>query len=329
MRRALLIAVLAIAVPVVVLLLAIVFGGAARPAAMASINEPFKMVDMSSLPPLRTFRGADNRELGYREYDVPGAVGSVTLVHGSSADSSSMHPLAMALAAAGYSVYTLDMRGHGSSGSRGHIGFIGQLESDLQAFVGAVRPQAPATLAGFSSGGGFVLRFAASERQALFDSYLLLAPFLGQDAPSHRPDSGGWVSVGVPRIIALTLLNRLGISSLNHLPVTRFALDDGAREVLTPEYDFNLAMNFRPESNYLASIQRVRRPCAVLAGDADEAFRTDQYRPIVRQAGRDWSVRLLPGVGHIGLLLSPVALDAVVTRVRELQAASTTDSRGQ
>jgi alpha-beta hydrolase superfamily lysophospholipase len=318
----LLISVLAIATPVAVLLLAIVFGGAARPEAMASINEPFKTVDMSGLPPLRTFLGADNRELGYREYIGQGAAGSVTLVHGSSADSSSMHPLAMALAAAGYRVYTLDIRGHGGSGSRGHIGFIGQLESDLEAFVGAVRPQAPAMLAGFSSGGGFVLRFAASERQALFDSYLLLAPFLGQDAPSHRPDSGGWISVGVPRIIALSLLNRLGISSLNHLPVIRFALDDNAREILAPEYDFNLAMNFRPESNYLASIQRVRRPCAVLAGDADEAFRTDQYQPIVRQAGRDWSVRLLPGVGHIGLLLSPVALEAMVAQVGELQAAA-------
>jgi alpha-beta hydrolase superfamily lysophospholipase len=42
----------------------------------------------------------------------------------------------------------------------------------LQSFVQAVQPPSPSTLIGFSSGGGFVLRFAASEMQSAFDSYL-------------------------------------------------------------------------------------------------------------------------------------------------------------
>jgi alpha-beta hydrolase superfamily lysophospholipase len=51
------------------------------------------------------------------------------------------------------------------------------LESDLNAFVDKVKPAHPSTLIGFSSGGGFVLRIAASEMQSAFGSYLLLAPF--------------------------------------------------------------------------------------------------------------------------------------------------------
>lgn len=81
------------------------------------------------------------------------------------------------------------------------------LESDLAAFVQAAQPPQPSTLVGFSAGGGFALRVAGSQQQKLFHSYLLLSPFINPKAPNQRPDSGGWVSVGVPRIVALSVLN--------------------------------------------------------------------------------------------------------------------------
>jgi alpha-beta hydrolase superfamily lysophospholipase len=171
---------------------------------MSSITDPFDSVNFSDLPPLSEFTARDGAHLAYRHYPststTPGK-GSVVLVHGSSATSSSMHPMAKALSAAGYPVYALDIRGHGGSGRKGQIAYIGQLEDDLADFMQAVSPPKPVTLAGFSSGGGFAVRFAGSDRQQLFDSYLLLAPFLSHDAPTVRPDSGGWASVGLPRII--------------------------------------------------------------------------------------------------------------------------------
>jgi alpha-beta hydrolase superfamily lysophospholipase len=233
-----------------------------------------------------------------------------------------MHVLAKALAAAGYKVFSLDMRGHGQSGAKGHIDFIGQLDSDLADFVRAVHPPPPSTLAGFSSGGGFVLRFAGGENQSLFGSYLLLSPFLGENAPNQRPGSGGWVSVGIPRVIGLAALNALGIRAFNSLPVASFALNEQARAFLTPEYDFNLAMNFRPERDYAANIRRVAQPCAVLAGTADEAFRTETLEEIFRAAGKNWEVELLPNVGHIPLTLEPPAVAATVRHVRKLQHAA-------
>ena len=194
---------------------ALAFGGPTSPPAMASIGQPFDTVDFSALPPLSRYAAGDGAALAYRYYKAAGAGsrrGSVVLVHGSSASSNSMHVLAMAFASAGYDAYALDIRGHGASGVKGTIGYVGQLEDDLEAFVNTVRPARPATLAGFSSGGGFVLRVAGSRRQDDFQNYLLLSPFLSLDAPNARPASGGWVNVGMPRIVAITILSQHGYS---------------------------------------------------------------------------------------------------------------------
>jgi non-heme chloroperoxidase len=50
------------------------------------------------------------------------------------------------LSAAGFTTYALDIRGHGGSGDKGQIGYIGQLEDDLTDFMRAVSPSAPVTL---------------------------------------------------------------------------------------------------------------------------------------------------------------------------------------
>ena len=121
------------------------------------------------------------------------------------------------------------MRGHGASGAKGTIDYIGQLEDDLTAFVKSVSLAKPSTLAGFSSGGGFVLRFAGSQRQDAFQSYLLLSPYLSHEAANFRLCSGGWVSVGIPRVVGLAVLNRLGNRRFNGLPVTNFALSEERR----------------------------------------------------------------------------------------------------
>lgn len=305
------------------LCMALWLGGPRHPAPMVSINEPFKALSREGLPDLQYVQAEDGQSLAYRAYVPAGtAKGCVVLVHGSSATSVSMHAVARALVTAGHVVYALDMRGHGASGPKGHIDHVGQLESDLHAFVKAVQVPRPSTLLGFSSGGGFVLRVAGSLQQGDFDSYLLVSPFISQDAPNQRPGSGGWVHVGVPRIVALTALNAVGIRWFNHLPVTAFALNAEARSHLTSTYDFNLASNFRPPANYLATMQRVRRPLSVLAGAEDEAFVSAALQGMVRDAGQAWPVEILPGLGHIPMILVPSALQAVVRHVAHLQGGA-------
>lgn len=275
------------------------------------------------MPPLKNYQGADGAKLFYREYAPQGDKnkGSAVLVHGSSGSSESLHPMATALAAAGVHVYALDVRGHGDSAPKGHIAFIGQLESDLQSFVQVVQPTSPSTLIGFSSGGGFALRVAASEMQSAFDSYLLLAPFLGHTSPNYGPNSVGWVSVGIPRIVALNVLNAVALRYWNDLPVVRFALTEEAKNFLTPEYDFNLNMNFAAHADFQADLLNAKGKVAILAGDADELLKSQELQGMVQSAGKDWAVQLLQGVQHIPLTLEPLALKAIIDMVGRLDGS--------
>lgn len=307
---------------------AIAFGGPGRPEAMASISQPFKGVDFSGLPAVERFTARDGTALAFRRY-APGAGpgrGSVVLVHGSSATGTSMHPMAQAFRQDGFDVYALDLRGHGESGPRGRIGHVGQLEDDLEDFINALKPVAPRTLTGFSSGGGFVLRFASDSRQTLFDNYLLLAPFLSQDAPTQKKNSGGWVSVGIPRIVAIAVLNRVGITLFNDLPVTAFAVQEADRARLTAQYSFALAQNFRPRPDYAADIAAVRRPMAVLAGQGDEAFHADRFEAVFAAGSPPIPnpVTLIPNIGHIAITLDPVAHQAAIAAVRQMNLQGTT-----
>jgi alpha-beta hydrolase superfamily lysophospholipase len=298
---------------------AIAFGGPTQPAPMQSVTDPFKGVDFSDVPPVRKYPARDGSQLAYRTYRPDGAAkGAVVLVHGSSARSVSIHPLAKGLAQAGYVTHALDVRGHGDSGQKGQIAYVGQLEDDLEDFMKAIRPPGKKSLVGFSAGGGFALRFAADARRNLFDNYVLLSPFLGQDASTYRPDSGGWVSVGVPRILGLAALNRLGISSFNHLPITAYALPPEVQKDLTPRYSFALASNFRPHLDYRADISAASQPMEVLVGEKDDQFRPERFSPEFSSAGRTVPVTIVPATGHIALTLTPQAIQAVVKSVDRL-----------
>jgi len=306
----------------VVFLLAIAFGGPREPLPLASINNPFKSVDFSDLPAATFFVARDGAKLAFRTYLGTGKPrGSVVLVHGSSASGRSMHLMAKAFAAAGYATYALDVRGHGDSGSRGRIVYVGQLEDDLEDFVHDVKPARPATLAGFSSGGGFVIRFAGSARQKLFTNYLLMSPFIDQDAATYRPDSGGWVSVGVPRLIAVGLLNSVGVRLFNELPVLKFALDEQSKALLTPQYSFALAQNFRTETDYRANIRAMGQPARLIAGADDEVFYADRFSEVFKVEGKNVPVTLVPGIGHIPLTLDMAAIRAAVAAVTALDEA--------
>jgi pimeloyl-ACP methyl ester carboxylesterase len=161
-----------------------------RPPPLASISNTARAVDRSTMPDIERFQARDGTGLAYRHYPARGAaVGRVAvLVHGSSGSSTSIHALADALAARGVETFAVDIRGHGASGARGDLGYVGQLEDDLVDFVAVVRknsPDAPLTLLGHSAGGGFALRVAASPIQNLFARTVLLAPYLGYNAPTN------------------------------------------------------------------------------------------------------------------------------------------------
>src|SRR5690606_10487030 len=130
------------------------------------------------------------------------------------------------------------------------------------------------------------------------------------DAPTYRAGTGGWVSVGLPRIVGLSVLNTVGVHALDRLPVLGFALADKAKPLLTPHYSFALMQNFAPQRDYRANIRAVKQPLQVVAGEADELFHADRFAEVFAAAGKRVPVTLVPDVGHVALTLEPAAVQA-------------------
>ena len=288
------------------------FDAPVKPPPLASVSNPFATVDFRDMPKVQTYAARDGTDLGYRAYDG-GDEQLVVLIHGSSDDGAGMHPLAKALREAGASVYVPSLRGHYNFGRRGDIDYIGQLEDDLADLVAVLRPlhpKASLSLIGFSSGGGFVLRVIAGSDEKLFDRFVMISPALPPGAPTARPDTGGWVGIALPRIIALATLNRLHIDWFNGLPIVAFATAPTV-PTLTSAYSFRLAVDFGAPRDYLAALGRSAKPAALLVGGSDELFYPDAFAPLFQPARPDLPITVVPGIGHIGMTVTPEGIAAV------------------
>jgi len=295
-----------------------------RPPELQSISRARGMVDFSSLPEIERFQARDGSWFGFRHYTPKGEpAGRVAIViHGSSGSSGgAIHALSQALATRGVETFAVDMRGHGVSGTRGDIGYLGQLEDDLADFVALVRqaqPTAPLTLVGHSSGGGFALRVASSPIQSLFGRTVLLAPYLGYDAPSTRGKSGGWANPDIPRIVALMALRKAGIACCDALPV--LAVPANSEKRLTATYTDRLMRNFAVR-DYRRDLAAVTKPLTIISRTDDELMFADKYADLVRGVAVPVDVRLIDGIDHMGIVASPRAVAIVADDVATRGAA--------
>jgi pimeloyl-ACP methyl ester carboxylesterase len=291
-----------------------------QPPELTSISQSSRAVDRASMPGLDRFQARDGTWLAYRHYPARAAAADrvAILVHGSSGSSNSVHALADALASRGVETYAVDIRGHGGSGARGDIGYVGQLEDDLADLVALVRkaaPTAPLTLIGHSAGGGFALRVAASPIQNLFERTVLLAPYLGYFAPTNPPDYGGWASPDMPRIIALMALRKLGIECCDGLPVLAFAVPPNSQKVQVAVYTDRLRDNFANHPDFRAEFAAATKPLTIIAGAEDELMLADKYAEAVRGITPPVKVRLIEGVNHMGVVSNPTALSVIADDV--------------
>jgi len=295
-----------------------------RPPELASISTTARAVDRSDMPGLERFSARDGTVLAYRHYParLPASGQVAVVVHGSSGSSIAVHALAKGLAARGVETYAPDIRGHGGSGTRGDISYLGQLEDDMADFVAEIRkanPAAPLTLLGHSSGGGFALRVAGSPIQNLFARTVLLSPYLGYDAPSSRKDAGGWASPDIPRFIGLSVLRRLGIVCCESLPTIAFAVAPNSSAILASTYSYRLMRNFGTTPGFRADLAAAGKPVALFAGAADELMFADKYGDAV---GSRVPVRLIDGVNHMGIVSDPAAVSVIADDVARAGSGS-------
>jgi pimeloyl-ACP methyl ester carboxylesterase len=292
----------------------------ARPHEMRSVSESRNGVDFSNLPAVERFQARDGTMLGFRHYPArgPTAGRGAIFIHGSSGSSGTVnHALTAALEARGVETWAIDIRGHGASGTRGDIGYVGQLEDDLADFVAFIRrtaPDLPLTLIGHSAGGGFALRVAGSPIQSLFVRTVLLAPYLGYDAPTNRPNSGGWISADVPRILGLSALRKIGIDCCEALPTLAFAVPPNSESTLVPAYSDRLMRNFATRG-YRTDLSAATRPLTIISGADDEMMLSDKYAEAVRGVTPSVDVKLIEGVNHMGIVSAPKAVSVIADDV--------------
>lgn len=270
-----------------------------------------KNVAEDGIPVMQTFQARDGVQLPYRRWSSEKGAPALILVHGSSWHGRQFWELAPALAAKGYDVIVPDMRGHGENPvKRGDVEHVGQYEEDIADLIeeiGLKQAGSKVILGGHSSGGGFVVRFAGGPYGKLADGYLLMAPYLGYNAPTARPQSGGWAHSATRRIIGLSMLNNVGVTQLNHLPVVAFAMPEFVRKgplghTVTDVYSYRLLTGFSPRRDFAADLKAMVQPVLLVAGAKDEAFFADLYEPTISAQTASGEYHLLDGENHLGMV---------------------------
>ncbi len=293
----------------------------AQPSTLASVHAGAMSIRRDGLPELSRFQARDGAWLAYRFYAAEGADPwrIAILEHGSSASSEEMNAVALALAKAGIAAVAVDNRGHGASGSRGDIGYLGQLDDDLADLLASLKKQHPGSkflLIGHSAGGGFVARVAAGPLAGEFERFVLLAPYLGYHAPTNRPNDGvgKWVAVDMPRVLALSLMERAGVDWAQSLPVLGFAIAPEAIPYVTPSYSYRLMRSYASTDDWRAPFVRSGPRISVIAGANDELMNAEAYGPSLSPFGAE--VKIVPDVDHMGIVYKPAALAALVEAVK-------------
>ncbi len=288
-----------------------------NPPPLASVTDAIRAAPRVAQPEVQTFAARDGTNLAFRAFPVPEPRAIAVLIHGSAGSSRDMAALGHALAADGVTAYALDIRGQGQSGERGDIAYIGQQEDDAADFLAHIANQAPAApriLIGHSSGGGFALKLAASPQGAPFARTILIAPYLGHAAPTTRPGNGEWARPNIPRIVALSILDRAHITALQGMPVLAFAA--GQNENVTRAWSFRMMTGFAAHEDFAADIRAARAPLTVIAGADDALMYADRYAATFHATNPNVTVRVLPGVDHISAISAPTALAAIVEATR-------------
>jgi len=274
------------------------------------------------LPDLQSWKAREGATLYYRQYlSTKPTNKTLVLLHGSGWHSQQFVDLASNIAKSGTAdVITPDLRGHGiDPQTRGDVSYIGQFEEDLADLFAELKitsSDKKLYLGGHSSGGGLVVRFAGGQYGKQAAGFILLAPYLKYNAPTTRANSGGWARPLTRRIIGLSLLNQMGITSLNALPVIQFnfpqtVLNGPLGMTATTQYSYRLNTSYAPRDEYETDLAAMKQPFLLIAGSEDEAFVADQYEPVISAKTKSGQYRIIEGQGHLGIVKDKRVFTAV------------------
>jgi pimeloyl-ACP methyl ester carboxylesterase len=186
---------------------------------------------------------------------------------------------------------------------------------DFVAQIRKTAPELPLTLIGHSAGAGFSLRVAATPiMQDMFVRTVLLAPYLGYDAPTNKPHAGGWANVDLPRFFALATLRKIGIDCCSQLPVLALAVPASSAKYLVATYSDRLTRNFATRG-YRLDLPAATRPVTIFGGAEDEMMISDKYAETVQAVKPSVDVKIIDGINHMGIVTNPKAISVIADDV--------------
>ncbi|MBM7570546.1 alpha/beta hydrolase [Aquibacillus albus] len=270
----------------------------------------------TNLPDLLSYQATDGNHLYYRHYEASNPGSIVILLHGIGEDSKYLEPLAAYLSSENLAhVFTPDLRGYGENPiRRGDLDYIGQQEEDIAELIKQLKKTYPSTkviLAGHSAGGGTFIRFADSKFASLVDKYLLLSPFVHFQAPiMKKTEETEKNKVWMGRLIKLMLLNKLGFTKQNHLPIyRRFKPEELFHGTETLTLSYRLFMSRIPD-NYKKALANLPESTLLLIGDQDEEFDHTKYEPLFTKYSTT-TPQVIADTDHNGILFHPDSLDKI------------------
>lgn len=270
-----------------------------------------------------TFKMRDGKQLVAFDYPQESKT-TVLLLHGVLSSAYMMNKTAGLIRNATRArVIALDLRGHGQSdGAPGDIDYRDQYVDDLADIITTIQQEMPSgkvILAGHSMGGGISLRYAQRLDLPPVDGYLLLAPHLGQNAPTVLQAAAGkdvaednFLKVHGLRMIGLKVLNLMQDQQYDHLPVLFFNLPEG---MPLRAYSYRASESMSP-LDYKAGLLAVQHPLLVLVGSQDEAFTAEAFPSAIESYSKG-EIQVIEGLSHNGIRHSEKAMNVIARWSKE------------
>ena len=271
-----------------------------RPPPLASIHAGAVNIDATDKPDLSRYQARDGdlaRLSALSRRRRRGRTVAI-LAHGSSASSEEMNAIGKALAAAGVTAVAIDVRGHGASGTPRRHRLSSASSRTISPTCSTISAQPPRRA--FPADRPFarrrLRRRRSRERRSAdrFDRFVLLAPFLGPQAPTNRPNEGKR-SLGRGRYAAHCRADDPAAGSActfgQSLPVIAYANAPSAAKFVTSVYSFRLLARlragFRLGEDPEAALRRAAAKLTVIAGADDELMDAPAYERELRPLGVD------------------------------------------
>jgi alpha-beta hydrolase superfamily lysophospholipase len=248
-----------------------------------------------------TFETRDGLTLFERAWLPEGdARAVVVVVHGYAEHSGRYQHVGEALAARGYAVETLDLRGHGrSEGDRAIVHSFARFLADLRRFIARVRerhPGLPVFVLGHSMGGTIVTLYAIHDQPAVQGVVL--------SGPGLVARGGAW------RVTApiFSVVGRLA----PNLPLTELKAETVSRDPAVVEAYDNDPLVYRGKMKagmlraFVEALDRIKAgmdtvsaPFLIVHGTADELTEPDGSRQLYERArSTDKTLKLYNGLAH-------------------------------